>query len=188
MGESGDIQVQVAYRCGQARALLAQGNHREALAAAEQVLALPEFGWAAEALKEGLVVGAEAALALGDTRWLRRWIATIEELPRGLSSQFLQAQTSRFRAWLASDEDPGEADRLFKRASGLFREIAVPFYLAVTQLEHSELLVKLDRAGEARPLLDESAEIFERLGAEPLRNRVSRILDSTTASTETIGG
>jgi predicted ATPase/class 3 adenylate cyclase len=188
MGTSGDIQVQVAYRCGEARALLAQGNHREALAAAEQVLSLPEFGWAAEAFKEGLVVGAEAALALGDSDWLRRWIATIEELPRGQSSQFLQAQTLRFKAWLASDEDANEADRLFRRASGLFREIAMPFYLAVTQLEHAELLVGLDRAAEARPLLEESAEISERLGAEPLRKRVARILDSARASIEAIGG
>jgi hypothetical protein len=150
-------------------------------------LSLPDFGWAAEAFKEGFVVGAEAALALGDTQWLRGWIAKVEELPRGLSSQFLQAHTSRFKAWLASDEDAIEADRLFKRASGLFREIAVPFYLAVTQLEHSELLVGLDRAGEARLLLEESAEISERLGAVPLRNRVSRILDSTEAFTEPFG-
>jgi hypothetical protein len=41
---------------------------------------------------------------------------------------------------------------------------------------------------QAQPLLDESAEISERPGALPLRNRVSRILDSTTASTESIGG
>jgi hypothetical protein len=134
------------------------------------------------------VIGAEAALALGDSDWLRRWIATIDELPRGLSSQFLQAQTSRFKAWLASDEDVIEADRLFKRASGLFREIAVPFYLLVTQVEHAELLVGLDRAEEARPMLEESVEIAERLGAAPWRDRISRTLGSMTASTEAIGG
>ena len=79
----------------------------------------------------------------------------------------------RFRARLA-DED-AEAERLFKRAAGLFRELAIPFYLATTELEHAEWLASRDRAEEATSLLAEARETFEQLGANPWLERAERI-------------
>ena len=63
----------------------------------------------------------------------------------------------------------------------MFRELAVPFYLAVTQLEHSEWLVGQGRAEEAEPLLSEARETFERLEARPWLERV----EATTGSSQT---
>ena len=68
--------------------------------------------------------------------------------------------------------DDAEADRRRKGATGLFREIGFPFYLAVTLLEHAESLRRRGEA-DAEPLLAEAHEIFERLGATPWLERAS---------------
>ncbi len=79
---------------------------------------------------------------------------------------------SRFRAQLGARQgDTEEADRRFKRATGLMRELALGFYLGVTQLEHAEWLAGQGRAEESGPLLAEAREIFERLGATPWLER-----------------
>jgi hypothetical protein len=75
-----------------------------------------------------------------------------------------------------------EAERLFKRAAGLFREIASPFYLAVTQLEQGERLVAQRRAGEAEPLLAEAHETFVELGATPWLERLGRAAPAVAAA------
>ena len=68
-----------------------------------------------------------------------------------------------------------EADRLFRRGAGLFRELAFPFYLAVTLLEQGEWLVAEGRRDEAEPLLAEAREIFERLEAKPWLDHVDAV-------------
>ena len=47
----------------------------------------------------------------------------------------------------------------------------MPFYLAVTQLEHAEWLAAQGASDEAEPLLAEAREIFERLEAAPWLER-----------------
>jgi hypothetical protein len=82
----------------------------------------------------------------------------------------------RFRARLAALEgDEEEAERLFKRAAGLFRELAIPFYLAVTQLEHAEWLTAERRNGDAAGLLEESRSTFAALGAAPWLTRAESL-------------
>jgi hypothetical protein len=63
----------------------------------------------------------------------------------------------------------------FKASAGLFREIGVPFWLAVTLLEHGEWLVSDGRAEDAAPLLTEARTIFERLDANPWLERIGRV-------------
>ena len=78
----------------------------------------------------------------------------------------------RFRARLAARRaDSNEAARLFKGAAGLFRELAFPFYLAVTLLEQGDWLPALDRRQDSEPLLAEARDIFERLEARPWLDR-----------------
>ena len=60
----------------------------------------------------------------------------------------------------------------------MFRELELPFYLAVTLLEHGELLADQGQASEAEPLLAEATEIFERLGATPWLERARRLASS----------
>jgi hypothetical protein len=70
----------------------------------------------------------------------------------------LEAHAHRFRSKLTGDEAG------YRAAVGLFRELEMPFWLAVTLLEHGE-------ATGAEPLLAEAREIFERLGATPWLDR-----------------
>jgi len=103
----------------------------------------------------------------------------VEVLPRGSSSQFLQAQTSGFRALLCARRgETEEAERRFKRATGLFRELALVFYLGVALLEYGESLVGQNRSGEAEPLLAEARATFERLGAIPWLDRAGEAASS----------
>src|SRR5439155_27279699 len=60
-------------------------------------------------LKQGLVEAIEAALALGDTARTEELVASIEAVPPGLRSGYLDAHAMRFRA--------GSARLLRKRPS-----------------------------------------------------------------------
>jgi hypothetical protein len=51
----------------------------------------------------------------------------------------------------------------------------MPFWLAVSLLEHGEWLVSQRRDSDAEPLLAESREIFERLKAKPWLDRVGNL-------------
>lgn len=115
----------------------------------------------------------EAALALGDKSSADGFVSSVEAWRPGQVSPFMHAQTERFRARLSPDSS--EADGRFKAAAGLFREIGTPFFLACTLLEHGERLVSGGRSNEAKPLLDEAREIFDRLEATPWLERLNRV-------------
>jgi class 3 adenylate cyclase/tetratricopeptide (TPR) repeat protein len=174
---SADVQERMQYACGKARLLFVQAHPAEALVAAEVSMAAREtIGVSSEAIKEAFGVALEAALELDDLDKAHELLAVIDGLPPGSSPQLLQAQAARFRAALAGRRgDAEEAERLFKQAGGRFRELSVPFYLAVTELEHGEWLVAEGRADEAEPLLTEAREIFERLEAKPWLERLAAI-------------
>ncbi len=174
MESSADHQERAAFYLGRADLLLMAGDPAQALEAAELAFAEHEsMGITQEYSKQSFVTAVEAALALGDLDKAKELLAVVEAIPAGSSPQFLQAQSSRFRARVAARQgDADEAERRFKRAAGLFRELALLFYLGVTQLEHGEWLAQQVRATEAEPLLAESREIFERLGAKPWLERM----------------
>jgi class 3 adenylate cyclase/tetratricopeptide (TPR) repeat protein len=173
---SADLQEQAQVHFAEATLLLAEGKHAEALRSAEAALETRRaMGFAYEAVKESFVVAVEAALALDDVSRVEELLVLVDTLPPGDSPQFLQAHSARFRARLAARRGaPEEADRLFNRAGSVFRELALPFYLAVTLLEHGEWLCAQDRRQDSAPLLLEARGIFERLGAKPWLQRTAR--------------
>jgi class 3 adenylate cyclase/tetratricopeptide (TPR) repeat protein len=184
LATSADLQERAVHMCGKARALLAEGRPAEVLRLEADALELrTTLGHTQEFLKELHVTAAEAALSLGDTVRVDALVGELEALPLGTSSQFLQAQSSRFRAHLAAQEaDSADAERHFKGASGLFRELAFPFYLATTQLEYAEWLERQGRAGELPPVVAEARDIFERLGATPALERAEAIAGALAVS------
>ncbi|CAN5225923.1 hypothetical protein BH20ACT13_BH20ACT13_06030 [soil metagenome] len=181
MGKSADAQERSGHGCGRSRLLLAQGDAAGALHLAETVLVTAEeMGFTQEYVKEAFVAAFEAAAELGDTAKAEELVALIDALPPGNLPQFLQAVSMRFRAWLAQVRDESEAaERLFKRASSLYRELAMPFYLAVTTLEYAEWLAAQRRAEEAEPLVAEAREIFTRISAAPWLERAEKVGDGT---------
>ena len=161
-------QDRAIYGGARAALLYAEDRYREALeAGAEAARYAADLGAGQQGVKQGLVWAVASALALDDDAAADGLLSTIEQLPPGLRPPFLEAQAHRFRAQM-NDQEPG-----FKTAAGGFREYNFPFWLAVTELEHSEWLVRRDRAADAEPLFAEAHQIFERLEARPWLERVT---------------
>ena len=82
----------------------------------------------------GFVAAMESALTLGDTATARGLLSRATNAPPGRRAPVLEAQACRFRGRL----DAKEAQ--YGAAEALFRELELPFWLAVTQAEHGEWL------------------------------------------------
>jgi hypothetical protein len=132
-----------------------------------------QLGESSQAVKQSLVEAIDAALDLGDAARAEELVASIEEVPPGLRSPYLDAQGRRFRARLSAEEDV--AEDAFRDAAARLRGLGVVFWLAVTLLEHGEWLLARGRPGEAGPLLAEAHEIFERLEAKPWLDRLAAL-------------
>jgi hypothetical protein len=168
--ESTDVQELSCYLGSRAALRRAEGRPQEALADGEATIETGRtLGIAAQAVKQGIVEAAEAAFALGESAKIEELLASIESVPPGSRPPYLDAQARRFRARLAEDGAGYEA------AAERFRELDLPFWLAVTLLEHGEWLVAQGRPTEAEPLVVEAGEIFERLDATPWLERTARL-------------
>jgi tetratricopeptide (TPR) repeat protein len=175
---SADVQERCYYGLASAQILLAEGRRADALRAAESVIDMREYwGFSHDTTKEAFAVALEAALKLDDLDKANDLLAIAEAVPPGLRPQFINANIARFRGHLAARAGNAEdADRLFKGAGGLFEELGVPFYLAVTRLEYAEWLAGQERMEEAGPLLAQAHVTFERLEARPWLERTGRVL------------
>ncbi len=156
-----DVQDLSSYLGTRAQIRRAEANPTDALADAERTLDVGKtLGIGSQSTKLAFVEAAEAALVLGDSDKVESLLAPIESIPSGTRPPYLDAQAKRFRARLDGDAAGYEV------ASGVFRELGIPFWLAVTLLEHAEL------TGDEE-LLAEAREIFERLQATPWLERVA---------------
>jgi len=106
-------------------------------------------------------VALEAGFVLGEREQVGEIIAEILARQPGLRPPYLEAQALRFRARLESSEAG------FVATAAAFRALGMPFWTAVVQLEHAELVGGQGRTSEADPLLAEARATFERLGATP---------------------
>ncbi len=169
-----DVQWRAGYDTAQAAVLLAEARTEDALESAERAVAERDaLGTAAQDVKQGIRHALEASLALARRDRTEELLALVESLPAGLRPPFLDATARRFRARLAGDS-PG-ADAEFTAAASGLRRLELPFHLAVVLLEHGEWLVARSRPGDAAPLLAESRETFERLGAHPWLDRMDAV-------------
>jgi tetratricopeptide (TPR) repeat protein len=177
LAASPDVQDQACYATAEAALARAAGRLAEAFAAADRAIGRAStLSTANQAVKHALVHAIEAALELGDREKAKELLSTIESLPPGLRPPFLDAQAHRFRARLASTA--GAADPAYAAAAARFRELELPFWLAVTLLEHGEWLTEQGRAADAEPLLHEAREIFHGLEARPWLDRSSTVAEA----------
>jgi ATP/maltotriose-dependent transcriptional regulator MalT len=175
-----DAQAEASYQAAVAAVRVAEGNNSAALTSAEQAFAARDSqGVTSQNIKFAFLHGLEAAVALGDVGKANELLETVEALPPGLSSPFLQAMAHRFRGRLAGD-DPG-ADRHFTAAAAQLRASELPFFLAVVQVEHGEWLAARGRPDDAQALLAEARETFERLEAQPWLDRLDASASGATA-------
>jgi class 3 adenylate cyclase/tetratricopeptide (TPR) repeat protein len=165
--EVDDPQIRTTYAVCEAIVLRAEGNARHAFESAERalLLGLDLIGIRFIGVKLALAEALECAYELGDGQRLEELLGRIEALRPGEQSPLLAAHAARFRAKLEPDASRAEAS--FRRAEAIFGELGLVFPLAVTQLEHAERLAAAGRSADARPLLEEARETFERLEASP---------------------
>jgi class 3 adenylate cyclase/tetratricopeptide (TPR) repeat protein len=163
---SSDVQERSCFLSARASLNMAQQRFPEALADAEAAIESAQtLGPGQQAAKQAFLAALEATLALGEHDKARELIATVQSAPAGRRAPFLDAQALRFRARLEGDE------MAFAAAERLLEEAALPFWLAVVQLEHGELLVEQDRPDEAAALVAEARATFDRLEAKPWSER-----------------
>jgi len=166
---SDDIQFRTSFDLHEAMVFRTEGKPRAAMEALERVVsARDELGITYLIVKSGLVETLETAFDLGDTGRVDELLALIEGLRPGERPPLLAAQAHRFRGRRNGDEIA------FKSAASEFRALEMPFWLAVTQLEHAEWLSTEGRTDEADELLREPREIFKRLEATPWLERAAR--------------
>ena len=175
--ESADLQERASNAVGAAALARAEGHDAEALGYAKEAFAIRGMmGIGHEAVKDAFVEGVEAALALERLGDAEEMLAIVEKMPPGRLPQYVEAHARRFRSRMAIlQNDTPNVEQGFKNATGMFREMAVPFWMAVTMLEHGEWLVGQERAPDARPLLDEARAVFEGLGAAPWLERLGKV-------------
>jgi tetratricopeptide (TPR) repeat protein len=171
-----DLQDRAILAASSAALLFAEGRHSEALDTGLEAAGIaPDLGPGQQGVKQGFVWAVEAAIALGERERADELLAAVEGLAPGLRPPLLEAHAHRFRARLNGDEGG------FKTAAARFRELEIPFWLAVTELDHGEWLVGQARPEEAEPLFAEAREIFERLEATPWLERVDSVAPARAA-------
>ena len=171
---SAEVQDIAAHALARAALARAEGRQADALASVEEVLhrVVTEHPFYRMAFADGL----ETAFALDDLAAVERLLEGFRRLRPADQLPFRGAQVLRFEALLAARAGEAEAaERKFKRATALLRELGARFWLGAVLLEHGEWLAQAGRAGEAEPLLEEAREIFERLGARPWLERLDAL-------------
>jgi tetratricopeptide (TPR) repeat protein len=170
-----EVQTRVLYSLCEAVVLRAERRPQEALAAASRALnERDKLNVRHPFFKHSLVEATEAAFDLDDLDRVTELLGEWERMRPTDRTPFLEGHYARFQARLAArhgGDDNVEPGLI--RAHDLFRELAMPFYLAVALLEHGEWLVAHDRTQEAGPLLEEANHIFERLKARPWVERAT---------------
>ena len=167
--ESTDLQELSSYLGSRAALRRAEGRFAEALvdAVATFEAGIRMANISSQSAKQGIVEAIEAALALGEAAKVEELLALVEDVPLGTRPPFLDAQAKRFRARLSGDSSGFEA------AAALFREVDLPFWLAVALLEYGEVTGSEESLSEAR-------EIFDELRATPWLDRLDAVESGRT--------
>ena len=176
VGQSEAGQDVAHYALAEARVLRAEGKQAQALAAAERAIAMrSELGITLYNVKFSLFEALEATFALRDFGKTRELLAILDGLRPGQLTPLFAAHSARFKAKLAAQEGGADVATGFSAAESIFREIDMPFRLAVTQLEHAEWLAREGQSSEAEPLVEEARETFARLRAQPWLERITAL-------------
>jgi tetratricopeptide (TPR) repeat protein len=143
-------------------------------------------GIGSDAFRAAWPAGLSGALALGRLDDAEMLVELLEAAPPGAIGAFLRAQRVRGRALVAAARGEHEGvEPGLRDATGQFRAIGYLPSVATTQLDLAAILLDRDEQREALTLLDEAAEVLERLGAAPELERVAA-LRARTVTADTV--
>ncbi len=181
--DENEAQQVGGFRSLEAELLLAEGDPQAALRAAEQSIGVrDDLAGGLATVGGGLAAGLQSAFELGDHAKVDDLLGLVEGLSPGDLTPFLRATGARFGARRAALQgDRPTAEHGFLAAERIFREIEMPFDLALVLLEHAEWLAEVGRLDDAAPLAAEAGEIFNRLRATPYIERLDRLPVGATA-------
>lgn len=170
LATSEDRQEWAAYITARAAWYRAVGRYAECLADAEVVFNVVSLHDAIshQDAKESFHEAVESAFAMGDLTKVDELLGILDAVPLGIRPPSMEAHASRFRARLSHARgDDVAVEPCFMRAEELFRELGLPFRLAVAQLEHAEWLSAQQSEAAAAPLRTAALTTFTRLQAQP---------------------
>jgi DNA-binding CsgD family transcriptional regulator len=119
----------------------------------------------------------EAYWRVGDLVQAERRLAELDERARAMGLARPHAAVARCRGLLAADGDTAEG--CFREAMRLCERVSQPFERARTALMFGETLRRRRRRIEARHLLRDAQEAFQRLGAQKFEERAAAELAAT---------
>ena len=164
---SDERQARVSYLLAAGAVLRGEGKPAEALAQLQTAFTDENRLNARHVFtKRALVEGVEAALDSGDIDAAVELLGEWERMRPVDRTPVLEASRVRLEARLAAAQGEETAEADLHRAAAVFRELKLPFHLAVTLLEHGELTGDDASLAEARA-------IFERLKAKPWLERAA---------------
>jgi class 3 adenylate cyclase/tetratricopeptide (TPR) repeat protein len=174
---SGEVQQRAGYLLAEGMVLVAEGRPAEALAAYREALTLENRLQPRHPLtKYTLISAVKAALAVPDLDAASELLEEWERMRPVDRTPLLEAHHERFTASLAAARDePGAVEPSLERAAELFRRLEIPYEVGITLLEQAEWLAGRGREAEAAPLAAEAREIFERLRATPMLERLAAL-------------
>jgi class 3 adenylate cyclase/tetratricopeptide (TPR) repeat protein len=183
LGASDDIQERATRGIATAALARAEGRYGDALTGAEE--AIRGRGSAGRMVaEEGFVEAAEALLALDELERVEQLFRELDALPPAERTPYVRAQRMRLGGRLAGRRGEGTvAERSLKRAAARFRELGLPFWAAVTELELAEWLDAEGRREEAEPLVASARETFQQLGAKPWLERAAQAAPAVRTAT-----
>jgi tetratricopeptide (TPR) repeat protein len=181
---SEDVQAVGTLALGRAWLHRYAGRYEEAIASARTAIGTREQLGMVGLIEGAYAVGAEAALAAGDSERAKEFLAEMERVPPGDQSLWFRAEFARLRARIAAAEgDAIGAQAGFENAVTQFRDQGLRFHLAVALAEEGEWLAAGGRIEDARPLLSEAREIFESLRATWWLERLREVSGEEAPST-----
>ena len=180
---SADLDERGKFQVGRAVVLRVQGRYTDAVAAGEEAMKARELPTGAPDAVDGMIEAAEAAFALDDLVRIEAFLGWCRELPKVYRTQYVLAHEARVAARLAAlRAEASVVEPAFGGAVARFRELAMPFWMAVSLTDHAEWLVDQDRIEDADPQLDEARAVFERLKAVSWLERLEVIQSQARAA------
>jgi tetratricopeptide (TPR) repeat protein len=170
---SENVQGRCCYEAAATCLRFSEGRHAEAVEYADRALeGAATLGPDGQDVKMAVIWGIEAALAMSDRAKAEELVEWVEATPPGLRPPSMALHAHRARARLAGSLDEAEPHHI--EAVAGFRELELPFWLAVSQVEYAEALIAGGRTAEAEQFMAEARPVFERLEVGPWLERTGR--------------
>jgi class 3 adenylate cyclase/tetratricopeptide (TPR) repeat protein len=182
---STDVQAHALERLVRSVAARLRGDPGRAIGFAEETLeTMPALGIGHASVRDAIEAMLDLLPEARDPVRSGRLFELIADLGPGGRAPAVNAQVARAKARIAAAEggDPLEIHRNFGSAAAIFEERSMRFWLAITRLDWGEWLMGQGREDEARPLLEQARDTFQRLGAAPSLERVEVLLAPEAAS------